>query len=100
MAFFMVTFTYPATSSKEVGETFLSGNTPKLPEFVKQEKVFVVLDKKVKNYVIYEVEDEKAHDALMAIATRFTGYFNIKDSQFKIEHLMTTREALPLIGLK
>lgn len=96
----MVTFTYPANKSKEVGEAFLSGKAPELPEFVKQEKVFVVLDKRVKNYVIYEVEDKKAHDALLAIANRFTGYFNIKNSEFKIEHLMTTREALPVIGLK
>jgi hypothetical protein len=96
----MVTFTYPPNKSKEVGKAFLSGNAPKLPNFVKQEKVFVVLDEKVKNYVIYEVEDEKAHEALMAIANRFTGYFSIEKSRFKIEHLMTTREALPLIGLK
>lgn len=96
----MVTFTYPAHKSKDVGEAFLSGKAPKLPDFVKQEKVFVVLDKKVKNYVIYEVVNEKAHEALLAIANRFTGYFNIEKSEFKIEHLMTTREALPLIGLK
>jgi len=99
MAFYMVTFKYPAIKSKEVGEAFLSGKAPKLPEYVKQEKVFIVLDEEVKNYVIYEVEDEKSHEALKAIANRFTGYFSIEGSKFKIEHLLTTREALPLIGL-
>ena len=95
----MVTFTYPPEKAKEVGEAFLSGKAPKLPDFVTQEKVFVVLDEEVKNYVIYEVENEKAHEGLIAITNRFTGYFSIKGSKFKIEHLLTTREALPLIGL-
>jgi hypothetical protein len=95
----MVTFTYPPIKAKEVGEAFLSGQAPKLPKFVKQEKVFVVLDEEIKNYVIYEVEDQKTHEGLMAIANRFTGYFPIEGSKFKIEHLLTTREALPLIGL-
>ena len=99
MAFFLVTFIYPPDKSRSVGEAFLSGKSPKLPEFVKTEKVFVVLDKEVKNYVIYEVEDEKSHEGLIAIVNRFTGYFNIQGSKFKIEHLLTTREALPLIGL-
>ena len=95
----MVTFTYPPEKAKEVGEAFLSGKAPKLPDFVTQEKVFVVLDTEIKNYVIYEVENEKTHEGLIAITNRFTGYFDIKGSRFKIEHLLTTREALPLIGL-
>ncbi|MFX0072298.1 MAG: hypothetical protein ACFFAO_14525 [Candidatus Hermodarchaeota archaeon] len=99
MAFYLVTFTYPPEKAKEVGEAFLSGKAPKLPDFVTQEKVFVVLDTEVKNYIIYEVENEKAHEGLIAITNRFTGYFDIKGSRFKIEHLLTTREALPLIGL-
>jgi len=100
MAFFMVTFTYPPNKAREVGEAFLSGKAPKLPEFVKQEKVFVVLDGQVKNFIIYEVENEKTHEGLMSITNRFSGYFNIDGSEFKVQHLMTTREALPLIGLK
>ncbi|MBD3254851.1 MAG: hypothetical protein GF383_07145 [Candidatus Lokiarchaeota archaeon] len=94
-----MTFTYPANKAKEVGKSFLSGKAPNLPEYIKQEKVFVMLDGEIKNYVIYEVEDEKSHLGLIAITHRFTTYFNIKGSNFKIEHLMTTREALPLIGL-
>ncbi|TFG04174.1 MAG: hypothetical protein EU539_11325 [Promethearchaeota archaeon] len=99
MVFYLVTFTYPPEKAKEVGEAFLSAKAPKLPDFVTQEKVFVVLDTEVKNYVIYEVQNNKAHEGYIAINNRFTGYFNIKGSRFRIEHLMTTREALPLIGL-
>jgi hypothetical protein len=95
----MVTFSYPPDKAKDVGESFLSGKAPQLPDFVSQEKVFVVLDDEVKNYVFYEVNDHKAHEGLIAIANRFTGYFNIKGTRVKIEHLLTTREALPLIGL-
>jgi hypothetical protein len=36
---------------------------------------------------------------LVAITKRFTGYFNIQGSRFKIEPLLTVEEALPLIGL-
>jgi len=100
MAFFMVTFTYPPNKAKEVGEAFLSGKAPKLPDYVTQEKVFVVLDTDVKNYIIYEVKDINAHEGLIAITKRFTSYFKIEGSRFKIEHLLTTRESLPLIGLE
>ena len=100
MASFLVTFTYPPDRAKEVGQAFLSGKAPKLPEFVTQEKVFVVLDNEIKNYVLYEVKDDKSHEGLIAIANRFTGYFDIEGSRFKIEHLLTTREAMPLIGLQ
>lgn len=100
MASFLVTFTYPPEKAKEVGQAFLSGKAPKLPEFVTQEKVFVVLDTEIKNYVLYEVKNEKAHEGLIAIANRFTGYFDIKGTRFTIEHLLSTREALPLIGLQ
>ena len=82
-----------------MGEAFLSGKVPKLPDFVTQEKVFVVVDSEVKNYVIHEVENDKEHEGLIAIANRFTGYFDIVGTRYKIEHLLITREALPLIGL-
>jgi hypothetical protein len=95
----MATFTYPPDKAKEVGKSFLSGNAYKFPDFVTRENVFVVLDAEVKNYVIYEVKDEKAHEGLIAIANRFTRYFDIEGTRFKIEHLLTTKEALPLIGL-
>ena len=100
MANILVTFVYPPDKAKEVGQAFLSGKAPKLPEFVTQEKVFVVLDNEIKNYVLYEVENSKVHEGLIAVANRFTGYFDIEGSRFKIEHLLTTREAMPLIGLQ
>lgn len=96
----MATFTYPPDKAKEVGKAFLSGNAPKFPDYITRENVFVVLDNEVKNYIIYEVKDEKAHEGLIAIVNRFTGYFDIQGSRFKIEHLLTTKEALPLIGLE
>jgi len=100
MVFFLVIFSYPPDKAKAVGEAFLSGKAPKLPEFVRQEKVFVALDNEVKNYVLYEIDSDKAHEGLIAIHNRFTTYFNIEGTRFKIEHLLTTREALPLIGLE
>ncbi len=99
MAFFMVTFTYPPDKAKEVGEAFVSGKAPELPDYVKRTQIFIVLDVELKTYAIYQVPDEKAHEGLVAITKRFTGYFDIEGSRFKIEPLLTVAEALPLIGL-
>ncbi|MBY8981409.1 MAG: hypothetical protein KGD57_00540 [Candidatus Lokiarchaeota archaeon] len=99
MAFYMVTFTYPPNKAKEIGQTFLSKKNIKLPDYIKQVNVFVVMDNDVKSYIIYEVENDKTHNALIAIANRFTDYFDIEGSKFKIEPLLTTKEALNLIGL-
>jgi len=95
----MVTFTYPPNRAEEVGQAFVSGKAPELPDFVKRINIFVVLDVELKTYSIYEVEDAKSHEGLVAITKRFTGYFNIEGSRFKIEPLLTVNEALPLIGL-
>lgn len=95
----MVTFTYPPNRAEEVGQAFVSGKAPELPDFVKRIHIFVVLDVELKTYSIYEVEDAKSHEGLVAITKRFTGYFNIEGSRFKIEPLLTVNEALPLIGL-
>jgi hypothetical protein len=95
----MVTFTYPPDKALEVGQAFTSGKVPELPEFVKRTQIFVVMDVELKTYSIYEVEDARSHEGLVAITKRFTGYFNIQGSRFKIEPLLTVEEALPLIGL-
>ncbi|MFX0167572.1 MAG: hypothetical protein ACFE9V_19805 [Candidatus Hodarchaeota archaeon] len=36
---------------------------------------------------------------LKSIGTRYAGYRNIEGFKYKVEHLMTTQEALPMIGL-
>jgi hypothetical protein len=99
MAYFMVTFTYPPSKAQEVGQAFVSGKAPDLPDFVNRIQIFVVMDAELKTYSIYEVEDAKSHEGLVAITKRFTGYFDIEGSRFKIEPLLTINEALPLIGL-
>ncbi len=95
----MVIFTYPPEKAKEVGEAFISGKAPDLPDFVNRIHLFVVMDVDIKTYAIYKVQDENSHEGLVAITKRFTGYFDIKGAKFKIEPLLTAEEALPLIGL-
>ena len=99
MCHYLVTFTYPPSKAKEVGEAFVSGKAPELPDYVTRTQIFIVLDVELKTYAMYEVPDEKAHEGLVAITKRFTGYFNIEGSRFKIEHLLTVSEALPLRGV-
>jgi len=99
MVFFMVTTTFPPDKATEVGKVFTSGKLPKVPDFLKRISIFIVTEGDIKTYAIYECEDEKTHDGYKAIAERYTGYYGIEGWKYKIEHLLTPNEALPMIGL-
>lgn len=100
MALFMSVSVFPAHRSTEIGKTL--PKLPKLPDFVKQKDIYVTATNdngEIKAYGLYECPDDKAHEGLIGITKRLTGYFVVEDFKFKIEPLFTLREALPLIGL-
>ena len=100
MVFFLSIVTFPGEKSEEIGKAL--PKLPKVPDFVKILHLLVTVsdDKgEVKGYGLYEVDDDKAHEGYVAISKRLTGYFGVEGVKFKIEHLMTTREALALLGL-
>ena len=43
--------------------------------------------------------DDKLLEGLKSIGTRYAGYRDIEGFKYKMEHLMTVQEALPMIGL-
>ena len=100
MVNFLTIITFPGEKSKEIGK--IIPKLPKLPEFVKPPQVFTTVSNdngKIKGYGIYEVEDNKSHEGYVAIAKRMTGYFEVEGVEYKIEPLMTIKEALTLLGL-
>ena len=97
MVFFMVTTTFPPDKAVEVGKTLTSVKLAKLPEFVKRVNIFLVSEGDIKAYALYECENEKAHEGYKALVERYTGYFEIAGFKYKVEHLLSIDEALPLL---
>jgi len=95
----MVTAFFPTEKSEEVGKKLTSGTLPKLPDFVKQLYIFVATAGEIKTYTLYEVPDEKMHEGIIAISTRYAGYFGIDGFKYTVEPVLTAKEALPMIGL-
>lgn len=88
---------FPAKSAVEIGKKL--PKLPKLPDFVKQLNIFVATGGEIEFYSIYECDDDKAHEAMIAIVKRYSGYFGVEGFKFDVKPLMTVREALPLVGL-
>ena len=100
MVYFLTTTTFPGEKSSEIGK--LLPKLPKLPDFVKPPQLFITVSSdngEIKAYGLYEVEDNKSHEGYVAIAKRLTGYFEVEGISYKIEPLMSVREALSLLGL-
>jgi len=100
MVYYLTVTTFPGDKSEEVGKAL--PKLPKLPDFVKPPQLFITLSSdngEIKAYGLYEVDDDKAHEGYVAISKRITGYFGIEGMKYKIEQLMTVKEALALLGL-
>ena len=97
--FLMTTTTYPPDKATEIAKIFME--LPELPPFVK--RLHVLIDSDLiagyKVYGLYEVENKKAYEGLVAIAERMTSYNKIEGCRFTIEPLLTPEEGLPMLGL-
>ena len=99
MAFIMVTSRVPLHNAEGVGQAFVGKKVPEVADFVKRVNIWIVSDYDTKMYALYEVPNEKVHDAMISISTRYAGYRTIEGFKLKIELLLTAQEALPMIGL-
>lgn len=100
LALFMSVGSYPAHKATELGK--ILPKLSKLPDFIKQKDLYITASNdngEIKAYGLYECPDDKAHEAFIGITKRLTGYFVVEGFKFKIEPLLTVKEALPLIGL-
>jgi len=100
MVYFLTTTYFPGEKAEQIGKAL--PKLPKLPNYVKAPQIFATVSNdngQIKAYGIYEVDDNKSHEGYVAIAKRLTGYFEVEGVQYKIEPLMTLKEALAIIGL-
>ena len=102
MVLIMVTSWYPPDKAIEVAKKFIEvmGKYPQ-ESF---EKPLVQATSAVKDGIkvitITEVEKGKYEEALYLEARREVEYFGIEGYRVEIETLMTTEEAMPLLGLE
>jgi len=97
--FVMVTHTYPLDKATEVGKAFTK--LPPRSPFIKRVGLYSILSTElgVKNYGLYEIEDEKLAEGLREMTKRLLNYKDVVGFGFKIEPLLTPEEALPFLGL-
>jgi parvulin-like peptidyl-prolyl isomerase len=96
----MVTVTYPWDKATDFGKALIKlMATP--PPFVKILHMLGVADLVAgdKGYALYEVEDKKAYEGLVAIAKRMASYINVEGFRYTMEPLLTPEEFLPMWGL-
>jgi len=99
MVYILVTAIYPPSKGIELGKIWLSGKQPKYPDFIKRVHQFVTSDWKMKNYALYECEDDKILEGMKAIAARYVHYASVDGYEYKAELLMEGKDALKLVGL-
>ncbi|MFX1355904.1 MAG: hypothetical protein ACFFA8_01345 [Promethearchaeota archaeon] len=99
MVDYLATITYPSKAAKEFGKKFLELSKIKPPDWLKIKLVYSTVDGKLKGYALYEVDDDKILKAEVEISKRMAFYFDIEGFEYKIERLLTPKEALPIIGL-
>ena len=97
---FVLTETWPVTSSVEVGKETIKLAGRALPSHMKMLGPFVVLGGDgVKTYTIFEVEQGSADESYSEMMRRLSGLFRIPGYKPTIEVAISTIEALPLVGL-
>lgn len=99
MTFVMVTGRFPLSKAVEIGKLFTTRKLPEVADFVKRINIFIIADEEVKTYTLYEMPNDKLHDGIVSIGHRYAGFREIENFKYKIETLMTMKDALPMIGL-
>ena len=99
MTFVMVTGRFPLNKAVEIGKLFTARKLPEVADFVKRINIFIIADEEVKTYTLYEMPNDKLHDCIVWIGQRYAGFREIENFKYKIETLMTMKDALPMIGL-
>jgi hypothetical protein len=98
--FFMVTETWPSTSSVELGKASIESISRPLPEFMKRLGNYVVFGGDgVKAYALYEAEDGKEREGYKEVVGRFAQFMSVEGFKCNVEIVLPIDEALPLIGL-
>jgi hypothetical protein len=93
---------YPNDKAEEIGKVFIKiGAT--LPKVLKRvsECPWIYADESgYIAYNIYEVEEGKLFEALKELNRYVANYRHVPGFRYKIKHVLTAKDALPMIGLQ
>ena len=100
----MLTLKFPPHKGEEIAKKFMTVSQSDLakkgPKYVKQVNGFNVLEKNVKSYSLWKINDDKVPDGLRYIYKIVAQYLSIEGVKARIEPLMTMQDALALYGIK
>lgn len=98
----LVTATYPPEKVTEVGKKYLevARTIPKSIKRLGQSPYVTMAEEGIKTICLYEIKDEELADGIRKIIEYYTKYIEITGYRWKLDIVMGTMEALPLIGIK
>jgi len=101
-AYILMRFWWPNDKADEIGKTFLKiAGTLKICKRVSESPFFITDEYGgSKSYNLFEVEEGKLFEALKELNKYVVNYRHIPGFRFKIEPVMSAKDALPMIGLQ
>jgi len=90
---------FPAESAKKVGESFL--NVSPIPEYMTRRGPYLGSNNMdgVRSLSIFEVDNAKLADGLLAIGEYVTAFFDVPGFAYEINTYNEVEEGLKMIGL-
>jgi len=97
----MLTSTYPLDKATEVAKTYAKVSATPPPPFFKQIGSYGAADIEcgIRGYTLFEFKDEKLAEALRELIKRLVPFGNIVGYRYKVEILMSAKEAMIMMGL-
>lgn len=99
--FVVTTVTYPPDKTAQITKKFIKGAEKPLPPFIKPGHVLTAPagELGIKNLVIYEIEDAKWKEGIKELGKRYAQFYDIEGFRFSMELMLSTTEAIPLLGI-
>ena len=100
--FLVTTVIYPPDKSIVAAEKFIEVTAKELPPFLKRLQVLgdSRMDKGMKVLSIYESEDARVKESIIALTKMYVQFNGIEGFRYEIEPMLTVKEALGVLGIK
>jgi hypothetical protein len=98
--FLVTTVIYPPDKSIVAAEKFIEVTAKELPPFLKRLQVLgdSRMDKGMKVLSIYESEDARVKESIIALTKMYVQFNGIEGFRYEIEPMLTAKEALAVLG--
>lgn len=97
----MIKAEMPPDKSVEAGKAYVSFLSKGLPKGVRLLETYVIATKQgIESYTIYRIKDENFVQAYKELQESYVVFHNIVGYRYKIDIVLTTAEAFPMVGLK